>query len=75
VDTSISWHPVRRVGPVLLQLAAGWNVGAVERVLGTLLGPEGVAAVTNSGDLMVGRTALCCRCLRVLVHRVGAELL
>ena len=31
-------------------MAAGW-------VLGALLGPEGVAAVTNSGDPVVGRTA------------------
>jgi hypothetical protein len=68
--TSISWRRLARVRPVLL--SGGWNDGFAGSVLGTLLGPEGVAAVTNSGDLMVGRTALCCcGCLRVLVVGPG----
>jgi hypothetical protein len=35
----------------------GWNGQSVGLVLGTLLGPEGVAVATISGDLRVGRTA------------------
>jgi len=82
--TSISWRSGSRVSSTFLQLAAGDGTAwSGVRSLGALLGPEGVAAVTISGDPVVGRTAIwcsCCSCefLRAgggCVRVVGAEVL